>query len=102
VAILKDIADLHVRVTKLFPKAGSVEEQRGKLAVSIAVGTPHRLRQLATSWQSTLLVVLDAALSNKQFTVCTLPETAPDCMAFLHECIVPEMAKRKTCRLAIF
>ena len=134
--MLKELASLKVRAAKLFPKNGSVTEQRQQLAqhgIGLAVGTPHRLLQLAMGVESnhengddddeaaaadgkkhaekricsalldrTQLVVLDCEPSHKQFTVCTLPDTAPHCMALLREAILPQLKKRKDCKIAFF
>ena len=125
--MLKELASLKVRAAKLFPKNGSVTEQRQQLAqhgIGLAVGTPHRLLQLAMGVEDdeaaadgkkhaekricsalldrTQLVVLDCEPSHKQFTVCTLPDTAPHCMALLREAILPQLKKRKDCKIAFF
>lgn len=117
VALLKELAPLKVRTAKLFPKNGSVEEQRQQLAscsFGLAVGTPHRMRQLAEndnggkggggggklSLEHTKLVIFDCHVSHKQFTVCTLPDTAPHCMALVRDCLLPCLLKRKDCKVA--
>lgn len=117
VAVLKGLAPLGVRAAKLFPKNGPVAEQRQQLSsggFGIAVGTPHRLRQLtaaadggqhhrrALTLDRTQLVVLDCELSHKQFTVCTLPDTAPHCMGLIRDSVLPELKKRKDCKIAFF
>jgi len=121
VAALKELASLKVRAAKLFPKNGSVEEQRQQLsgaAVGLAVGTPHRLLQLMAvagdsddgpqrqqrllTLDRTQLVVLDCQLSHKQFTVCTLPDTAPHCMKLIQDSVLPQLKKRKDCKIAFF
>ena len=121
---MKELASLKVRAAKLFPKNGSVTEQQSQLAqqgIGLAVGTPHRLLQLASGekndvndsnkkggqnclslFDRTQLVVLDCELSHKQFTVCTLPDTAPHCMGLLRESILPQLKKRKDCKIAFF
>lgn len=124
--MLKELASLKVRAAKLFPKNGSVTEQQNQLAqqgIGLAVGTPHRLLQLAAAesngidgddndkkrkqnclslFDRTQLVVLDCELSHKQFTVCTLPDTAPHCMGLIRESILPQLKKRKDCKIAFF
>jgi hypothetical protein len=82
VAVLKELSSLKLRVAKLFPKSGSLAEQKDQLRLSpfgVAVGTPHRLAVLAgctedagrasLSFKQTQLVVFDSHLSNKQFSV---------------------------------
>jgi hypothetical protein len=106
VSLLKqELAPLKVRTAKLFPKNGSVQEQCQSLMTAsfpIAVGTPHRLRLLSSSetkgkpclqWDHTQLVILDAHCSQKQYTVCTLPDTAAECMRLLHEFIYPKLTR---------
>jgi len=114
VAILKELAPLGVRAAKLFPKNGTVTEQEQQLASApfgIAVGTPHRLHALlftskvdnadaSMNLRQTQLVVLDSHVSNKQFTVCTLPDTAPDCMRLLKDFVVPQLKGRKDLKIA--
>ena len=114
VAILKELSSLKVRVAKLFPKNGSVNEQKLQLAshaFGLAVATPHRLLALldkkddqdtALNFGKTQLVILDSTRSNKQFTVATLPDTAPHCMALLREHLLPELQQRKDIKLAFF
>jgi U3-containing 90S pre-ribosomal complex subunit len=111
VAILKDLTALKIRVAKLFPKNGSVEEQSSQLASAsfgLAVGTPHRLLTLcsqgkkALSFDRTKLFIMDSDISNKQYTVCTLPDTAPHCMELLQDFILPQMKKRQDLQLAFF
>jgi hypothetical protein len=119
-------------------------EQRQQLATTcngIAVGTPFRLRQLASEavvpngskmgkekmqsistnlahacktnkrgqqpmttpqklhhsllFAHTKLFIFDCHLSNKQYTVCTLPDTAPHCMALVRDHLVPRWQKQK-------
>lgn len=114
VAILKELAPLGVRAAKLFPKNGPVSEQEQQLASApfgIAVGTPHRLHALLSNSKvdkadasmslcHTQLVVLDSYVSNKQFTVCTLPDTTPDCMRLLKDFVVPQLKGRKDLKIA--
>jgi hypothetical protein len=82
VTVLKELSSLKLRVAKLFPKSGSLAEQRDQLRLSpfgVAVGTPHRLAVLAgctedagrssLSFEHTQLVVFDTHLSNKQYSV---------------------------------
>lgn len=97
----------------------------------IAVGTPNRLLKLvesggnggdgsgsdsdsddsdddsgstggALSLDGTELLVIDNHEDSKAFTVCTMNDTAPDLMQFLHKAVVPQMRKRKTLKIAMF
>ena len=108
VAILKELHELRLRACKLFPKNGDVAQQVTQLRQSpfpLAVGTPHRLVALGRqakglNFQHTQLVVLDTFISKKQYTVCTLPDTAADTMELLREHVLPEMKTNKNLRLA--
>jgi len=123
VATLKELSSLKMRTAKLFPKNGSVEEQRQLLASNsygIAVGTPHRLNALLSdsstsdhhrsgpssssslSLDRTLLVVLDCHVSHKQYTVSTIPDTAQHCMELLDDHVLPQLQGRKDIRVAFF
>ena len=108
VAVLKDLTDLRLRATKLFPKNGEVQQQVTQLRLNpfpLAVGTPHRLSALCReekglSFSHTQLVVLDCFVSKKQYTVCTLPDTAAETMGLLREHVIPEMKANKNLRIA--
>jgi hypothetical protein len=107
VELLKDLAPLHVKTAKLFPKQGSIEEQAKSLAednFGLVVGTPNRLIQLIMSQHleldHTQLMVLDAALDKKSFTVCTLRDTAADCMRLVQTVATYQMTRRDTIRFA--
>jgi hypothetical protein len=109
VAVLKELSVTKVRAAKLFAKHMNIGEQSEQLRSTpfgLAVGTPNRLRALCDggdlSFAHTQLVVFDCQVSNKAFTVCTLPDTAPDCMSLLREFAVPQLKKRKDIRLAFF
>lgn len=114
VAILKELSSLKIRVAKLFPKSGSTTEQRAQLKSTpfgLAVGTPHRLAALAgctdeggvsLDFEQTQLVVFDTHLSNKQYSVVSLPDTAPHCMSLIREKLLPELQKRSDIRVAFF
>jgi hypothetical protein len=109
VAVLKELSVTKVRAAKLFAKHMNITEQAEQLSSSpfgLAVGTPNRLRALCEggdlSFAHTQLVVFDCQVSNKAFTVCTLPDTAPDCMSLLRDSVVPQLKKRKDIRLAFF
>jgi hypothetical protein len=132
VSILRELAPLKVRVAKLFPKNGSVREQLdllrpgpgkgGSNSCSVAVGTPHRLLVLAEELSKTArgasgaeggrpptpmtdrtqLVILDGHASSNQSTVFTMADTAPHCMKFLVEHVLPQLQARKDLKLAFF
>jgi hypothetical protein len=109
VAVLKELSVTKVRAAKLFAKHMNITEQAEQLRSTpfgLAVGTPNRLRALCDggdlSFAHTQLVVFDCQVSNKAFTVCTLPDTAPDCMSLLRDFAVPQLKKRKDIRLAFF
>jgi hypothetical protein len=114
----QELAPLKVRTAKLFPKNGSVTEQRQQLIttpIPIAVGTPHRLRQLSSAvsldttaaaggggggslqWDHVQLVIIDNYIvPQKQYTVCTLPDTASACMNLLREYVCPQFVRKTT------
>jgi hypothetical protein len=109
VAVLKELSATKVRAAKLFAKHMDIGEQCEQLRTAqfgLAVGTPNRLRALCDggdlSFEHTQLVILDSQVSNKAFTVCTLPDTAPDCMGLLRDYAVPQLKKRKDISLAFF
>ena len=111
VAVLKELASLKLRAAKLFAKHMDVSQQRTMLtqhAYGLAVGTPHRLLALcqedepALNLNHTSLVILDSHVSPKGYTVCTLPDTAGDCMELLRQIILPQLKKRKDLQIAIF
>jgi protein CMS1 len=109
VEVLKELSGTKVRAAKLFAKHMKLAEQSEQLQTipfGLAVGTPNRLRALCDggdlSFAHTQLVILDCQVSNKAFTVCTLPDTAPDTMSLLSEFAVPQLKKRKDIRLAFF
>lgn len=108
VQVLKDINPFKTRAAKLFAKHMQVSEQEEMLrsqSFGIAVGTPHRLQVLceknALQLTHTKLVVLDVHKDAKNFTVCTLPDTAHHCMEFLRDQVLPQLQERpKECKLA--
>jgi hypothetical protein len=116
VAILKEISILKVRAAKLFPKNGSIDEQAqqlSSLAFGIAVGTPHRLLSLCRSDRNVKhtslnlldranLLVFDSNVTNKQYSVCTLPDTAPYCIELLNDFAIPQMRQRGDLHVAFF
>ena len=77
---------------------------------AIVVGTPNRLKALCESEHGggkapmylgkTNLVVLDTHANQKGYTVCTLPDTAPDTFDLLKDKVLPEMKARKDLKLA--
>lgn len=98
VEILKELAPLKIRAVKLFPKSGDVSAQAQQLRSTpfgLAVGTPHRLLALADEGalqpSESLLVLVDANVSGKNFTVCTLPDTAPQCAEFLRKYVAKKV-----------
>ena len=108
VAILKELADLKVRAAKLFPKTGTVKAQiihLRKHPCPIAVGTPQRLSGLLNDTMvldNTQLLILDAHSSQKDYTVCTLPDTARHVAELLQDRVLPQLKKRKDFKLAFF
>jgi len=97
VAVLKDLAPLKLRVAKLFPKGGTIDEQARQLestVCGIAVGTPHRIKELIdrgslSLLKNTQLFGLDTFENPKNFSVCTLPDTAPFVKRLLKEHVRP-------------
>lgn len=96
VSILKELAPLRMRIAKLFPKQGTCQEQAQQLATNdyaVAVGTPQRLEDLlhqgALSLAATQLVMLDTFQNGKNFSVYTLPDTAPFCVNVLKDYVHP-------------
>jgi hypothetical protein len=110
VALLKDLSDLKVRALKLFPKSGDVDSQTEQVAASaygIAVGTPHRLLKLCEQsnglhFDSTVLFIVDSFPSSKNYTTCTLPDTAPHFSELMTRFVLPSINKRKDIRLGFF
>lgn len=107
VTVLKELAPFSVRVAKIFPKQGSMEEQTNQLesgSFGFAVCTPHRILSLAKqdsiSFEHTELLVVDTFRDSKMFSVDTLPDTAPHAQELL-QYIQPECKKRKNLRVAL-
>jgi hypothetical protein len=113
VAVLKDLGGLKIRCGKFFAKHLSMEEQKGILktqSFAIAVGTPNRLKALcepehvggkaAMYLGKTNLILLDSHANQKGFTVCTLPDTAPDTFDFIKERVLPQIKARKDIKMA--
>lgn len=108
VTILKELAPFNVRVAKIFPKQGTIEEQIDQLqngCFGLAVCTPHRILSIAKEdsslFEHTDLLVIDTFRDTKMFSVDTLPDTAPHAQALLNEFIQPECKKRKRLRVAL-
>jgi len=129
VQVLKQLSPLNIRAAKLFAKHMDLDEQITMLRANsfgIAVGTPNRLLKLlesgsigsgrggsdsddsgdsgppgALNLDGTELLVIDNNEDSKAFTVCTMNDTAPDLMQFLHKAVVPQMRKRKTIKIAM-
>ena len=83
VSVLKNLVPLKLRIAKLFPKQGNIEEQANQLQntdFGLAVGTPHRIKVLmdrgSLSLKNTQLFGLDTFENEKRFTVYTLPDTS--------------------------
>ena len=92
VEVLKDLAPLKLRVAKLFPKQGTIGEQSRQLETTvcgIAVGTPHRVKELidkgSLNLKNTQLLGLDTFQNPKNFSVYTLPDTAPFIQSILKD-----------------
>jgi hypothetical protein len=113
VAVLKELSGLKIRCGKFFAKHLSIEAQKEMLrnqSFAIVVGTPNRLKALCEPEQrggkapmylgKTNLVVLDTHANQKGYTVCTLPDTAPDTFDLIKEKVLPEMKARKDLKLA--
>ena len=91
-AILKELGPIKLRVAKLFPKQGTIGEQSRNLELTeygLAVGTPHRIKELIDRGSLTLtntqLIGLDTFLNPKNQSVYTLHDTAPFLKSILKE-----------------
>jgi hypothetical protein len=92
VAVLKDLAPMKLRVAKLFPKQGTIGEQARQLETTefgIAVGTPHRIKELidrgSLTLKNTQLLGLDTFLNPKNQSVYTLHDTVPHLKSILKD-----------------
>ena len=92
VAILKDLAPMRLRIAKLFPKQGTIGDQARQLEnteFSLAVGTPHRIKELidrkSMTLKNTQLLGLDTFLNSKNQSVYTLHDTTPFLKAILKD-----------------
>lgn len=56
----------------------------------------------ASLLDQTKLIVFDCDVSSKQYTVCTLPDTAPSNVIFVRDCIIPQLQQRQDLHLAFF
>lgn len=99
VAVLKDLVPLKLRVAKLFPKQGTMEEQAQQLETTefgLAIGTPHRIKELlergSLSLKGTTLLGLDVFENDKSFSVYTLADTAVPTQELLKEHVFPQCA----------
>lgn len=95
-ALLKPLAVFHARIFKCFAKHLSLDDHRAVLAgppVQLAIGTPHRLRQLLElgilSLARCRLVVLDLAPDAKRYTLLTNPSLADDAALLLRAHVLP-------------
>jgi len=102
VAILKDLAPMKLRVAKLFPKQGTIGEQAKQLEnteFAVAVGTPHRIKELidrgSLTLKNTQLLGLDTFLNPSNQSVYTLHDTAPFLKALLKDYAQPMCNKGK-------
>ncbi len=102
VAILKDLGPIKIRVAKLFPKQGTIGEQSRQMELQefgLAVGTPHRIKELidrgSLTLKNTQLLGLDTFLNPKNQSVYTLHDTAPFLKAILKEHAQPICNKGK-------
>ncbi|CAJ1946311.1 unnamed protein product [Cylindrotheca closterium] len=108
VAVLKELSPFNVRVAKLFPKQGSIEEQATQMqsgSMAMAVCTPHRLLALvkegAMGFGATELLVIDTFADKKRFTVASLPDTAPSLAELLKEAMKEERKNQRPLRVAL-
>ncbi|KAG7357083.1 U3-containing 90S pre-ribosomal complex subunit [Nitzschia inconspicua] len=97
VAVLKDLVPLRLRVAKLFPKQGTIDDQARQLETTdfgLAVGTPHRIKELlekeSLSLNGTALFGLDVYENDKRFSVYTLADTAVPTQELLRDHVYPQ------------
>lgn len=102
VNILKELGPMKLRVAKLFPKQGSIDEQAKQLEMTeygLAVGTPHRIKELidrgSLTLKNTQLLGLDTFLNPKNQSVYTLHDTAPFLKSILKDHAQPMCNKGK-------
>jgi hypothetical protein len=96
VAVLKDLVPLRLRISKLFPKQGTVIDQALQLESTdfgLAVGTPSRIKELiergSLSLNGTILFGLDIYENDKSFSVYTMPDTSPPTQDLLKDHVYP-------------
>eukprot|EP00536_Pseudo-nitzschia_multiseries_P010015 jgi/Psemu1/202215/e_gw1.293.9.1 len=92
VAVLKELAPMKLRVAKLFPKQGTIGEQARQLESNefgVAIGTPHRIKELidrgSLTLKNTQLLGFDTFMNPKNQSVYTLHDTAPFLKSILKE-----------------
>jgi hypothetical protein len=102
VTVLKDLAPLRLRIAKLFPKQGTVEDQAKQLENSefaVAVGTPHRVKELmergSLFLKDTQLFGLDVFENDKNFSVYTLADTSPHVEDLLKDHVHPQLSNKQ-------
>mmetsp|Transcript_17315 Transcript_17315/g.19981 ORF Transcript_17315/g.19981 Transcript_17315/m.19981 type:complete len:259 (+) Transcript_17315:67-843(+) len=109
VEVLKELSALKVRIAKLFAKHMDINEQKRLLSqqsFGLAVGTPNRILALCNndvkdlSFEKTSHIILDTHTNQKGFTVCTLPDTAPDTMEIIEKKILPELSRRRDIKIS--
>mmetsp|Transcript_7229 Transcript_7229/g.10581 ORF Transcript_7229/g.10581 Transcript_7229/m.10581 type:complete len:263 (+) Transcript_7229:106-894(+) len=112
VAVLKELSALKIRAAKLFAKHMSVDQQKDMLkdqSFGMAVGTPNRVRVLCNDegrgkaplyLGKTTHIIIDCHVNQKGYTVCTLPDTAPDTMDFLKQKVIPQVKKRRDIKIS--
>ena len=108
-SVLKSISSLKIRTAKLFAKHLDLHQQIAMLnqtSYGIAVGTPNRLCKLTSSLDAaavttslslsnTELIIIDCHSDKKNYTVCTLNDTAPDLMEFVKTIVLPHLKRKK-------
>eukprot|EP00752_Nemacystus_decipiens_P011919 g10569.t1 len=103
VEVMKHLTAFRCQVVKLFAKHLKIEEQKVMLkkgCFPIGVGTPGRMRALATAGSlrldSSALVVLDLEKNVKGRNVLDMDGVSGDTMAFLAECVRPHLASSQS------
>jgi len=102
VAVLKDLAPMKLRVAKLFPKQGTIDDQAQQMETTefgLAIGTPHRIKELidrgSLTLKNTQLIGLDTFLNPSNQAVYTLHDTAPFIKTLLKDHAQPMCCKGK-------
>jgi hypothetical protein len=103
VSVLKDLVPLKLRIAKLFPKQGTIDDQASQLEnndFGVAIGTPHRMKELmergSLSFKNTILFGLDTYENEKKFTVYTLPDTSCHTQDLLRGHVHPYLSEKST------